>query len=198
MKNAYEVSSGWAKIALFRKGKKHVCVVDAADIAKLLTLPVTWYPNPARKSTTKFYAQAKVGNSTVLMHRFLMDAPKHSEVHHVDNNGLNNCRSSNLRFLDHQGNMRERWPTRDWTAYDATTSLGSQYRKERSIAAAVQLEFKIGRQALWKIRRQSVPGRSPASQKYHTMITEAGIMTLGAMQAAHPRDGKWGASVNSS
>lgn len=192
MKNEYMVVGDAVEITLHRFGLPHLCYVDLADLPKLMTRRVTWVPNPARNSTTKFYAQCKLGtNKTVLMHRFIMDAPIGSEVHHIDNDGLNNRRSSNLKFLTHQGNLRERWPGRDWSGLELKRSLAAEYREERDIASRVQSENGITRQQMWKVRM--APTSSRVSLAYLDAIEAAGIRTLAQMQAASPRSGKWGA-----
>ena len=51
------------------------------------------------------YAQAKIGGVLVRMHRFLLCPPAGMEVHHLDGNGLNNCRN-NLAVCSHRDNIR--------------------------------------------------------------------------------------------
>lgn len=71
-------------------------VVDDADYARVAAF--NWY---AARTGGKVYATRKVGGhrrqKTVLLHRWLLDAPLGVEVDHADGDPLNNQRS-NLRF----------------------------------------------------------------------------------------------------
>lgn len=84
------------------------------------------------------YAQRKVGNKTIRMHRVILDSP---QVDHIDGDGLNNQRS-NLRVCTHTQNQMNRakhkimsskykgvsWnkPTEKWRAR-IETNQGSLY-----------------------------------------------------------------------
>lgn len=75
-----------------------VAVVDDADYAKVST--AKWSANPTQ-TPGKFYAALKSNggngkNTTVYMHRLIVDAKPGEEVDHKNNDGLNNQRS-NLR-----------------------------------------------------------------------------------------------------
>lgn len=107
--------------------------MELADLPALQAISCTWYANPADKKG-KFYANAKVWNKTtqktrtVLMHRLLMGEPRLDsngtaiEVHHKDNDGLNNRRSTNLRTLTHQANLHEAWPQQPPAYWDKKIS----------------------------------------------------------------------------
>jgi hypothetical protein len=191
MKNTYTMVGDEVLIAVRYRGEPMICHVDAADLEWLMTRQVTWHVNRAREG--KWYVQCKMGGRTVLMHRFVMRAPKGSEVHHRDNDGLNN-RRENLEFLTHQSNIREQWPGRDWREYDAKKRLMQEYRTERAIAAAVEREFHVCRQAVWKVRvGETLDGE--LADAYWNRCKAAGVRTLEALKMAHPRPGKWGVSV---
>jgi hypothetical protein len=134
-----------------------------------------------------------MGHKTILMHRFLMDAPRGSEIHHADNDGLNNRRSSNLSFITHQNNLREHWPGRDWSEYDRRTQLADAYRDERSIAAQVAQQFGLSREALYKIRTGQTY-RSQALSEYCRLLAEFKCKPLWQLKTELPRSGKWGIS----
>lgn len=69
-----------------------------------------WYP---RKGKNTYYAQ----NSTQgQMHRLIMNAPDGVQVDHKDGNGLNNCRSTNLRLCTNTQNNRNRRPVKGSTS----------------------------------------------------------------------------------
>lgn len=72
-------------------GGSHIAVlVDDADYVDLVSH--RWYIHP------KGYAQAFIEGKMVLMHRFIMQPPKHLQVDHKDGNKANNQRS-NLRIV---------------------------------------------------------------------------------------------------
>jgi hypothetical protein len=173
------------------------CQIDLADLPMLLAIKTTWGANPARKSNHhKHYAFAKVRtNSTTratLMHRVLMAAPNGREVHHVDNDGLNNKRI-NLDILRHIENMRERDPSKDWADVDRRRALAAEYRIERAIAADIQREYDLTRQALFCIRCGKTR-HSKAAAHYSQAIEDARIRPYELIKMDHEKGGvKWGA-----
>jgi hypothetical protein len=81
-------------------------IIDAADVR--LVQGMNWHVRKA-SSGRNWYAGTAVptlptGQKTVLLHRFLTNAPAGMDVDHVDHDGLNN-RRSNLRVCTHQQNM---------------------------------------------------------------------------------------------
>jgi hypothetical protein len=58
--------------------------------------------------------------TTVLLHRFLLDAPKELEVDHINGDGLDN-RRANLRFATRSENCRNRWTTWGASSYRGVT-----------------------------------------------------------------------------
>lgn len=75
-----------------------IATIDAEDADRVLAHK--WY---ARFSNTNIYAGTTVKVGKMLMHRFILDAPKGSMVDHVDGDGLNN-RRSNLRYCNYAQN----------------------------------------------------------------------------------------------
>lgn len=71
-----------------------VAIVDECDYERLKLWKWTayWSKNPKT-----FYAKREEKNRTIIMHRFILDAPKGILVDHINHNGLDN-RRCNLRF----------------------------------------------------------------------------------------------------
>lgn len=81
-----------------------VVLVDAADY--FLVSGYKWRASQPNSGTP--YAMTDGDdNHTLLMHRFIMDAPKGMDVDHIDGNRLNNQRS-NLRIVTRRENCRNR------------------------------------------------------------------------------------------
>ena len=63
--------------------------------------------------------------STIKMHRFIMDAPPNSEVDHVNGNGLDN-RRENLRICDHkQSSANQSTPKNNKTGFKGVCPVGT-------------------------------------------------------------------------
>ena len=188
--NRYITSGDVTRIELIRKGVAMLTEIDTRDLPIADSFAGTWYANPARKSSVKFYVNGKIGNKTILLHRLLCGNPV-DDVHHKDNDGLNNRRSSNLVPLTHLENARERFPGRDWAKLDANRQLASEYRQERAIAREIARKYGLSRQAIWRIRN-GARADGDAAREYLSRVNDAFVRTLAQMQADRPRDGKWG------
>ena len=79
-------------------------LVDAEDYYRLAQF--NWHAILGRTTT---YAARRACGKIVKMHRWIMDAPDHLVVDHIDHNGLNNTRG-NLRLCTHLQNSRNRIP----------------------------------------------------------------------------------------
>ena len=81
-------------MAIIELSRGLVAQVDDADIDLLSGF--SWYA--MKQHSGRFYAAARVtpgrGGKRALMHRFLMSPPRHLVVHHLNNDGLDNCRSN--------------------------------------------------------------------------------------------------------
>jgi len=75
-------------------------LVDSADYYHLAKFQ--WF---AEFGGRTFYATRKQNGKAVKMHRYIMFAPSHLVVDHIDRNGLNNTRA-NLRLCTAAQNMR--------------------------------------------------------------------------------------------
>src|SRR5689334_9733896 len=88
---------------------KGVALVDADDLDRVTAM--RWW------MCSNGYAQGYVGRGVrgrrhVLLHRFIMNAQRGTEVDHI-NHQLLDCRKSNLRIVDKSTNMQNRkGPTR--------------------------------------------------------------------------------------
>lgn len=137
--------------------------VDLKDLPKLLEIRTRWYAHPARAPKGKFYVLGKLTGRTIMMHRIIAGEPD-CEVHHEDNDGLNN-RRKNLWYMNHRQNMRARQPKKDWDAHDANKARIAVFKRLVAIGAEIQAEFGITRQAAWNIRKGN-SRRSPAAKAY--------------------------------
>jgi hypothetical protein len=81
--------------------KRKVALVDAADYRWLSGYH--WFLSGTRHGSC--YAATHIRGRVVTMHRLIMDLPKGMWVHHLDDNGLNNCRD-NLCICTPQQNAR--------------------------------------------------------------------------------------------
>src|SRR3990167_7889855 len=82
-----------------------VAIVDDEDFER-----VSQYKWRALKSRNTFYARRSThrpDRKTVLLHRFIIDAPEEYEVDHKDHNGLN-CTRNNIRLATHSQNQGNR------------------------------------------------------------------------------------------
>lgn len=199
MRNQYTLDGDSIAIRVRCRGTWKTAYASARDLALLQRLPVTWHASPARKSTSKFYAFAKLrvaaADGTVLyrtlsMHRYIMGEPA-NDVQHIDNDGLNN-RRDNIDPMAHQENMRERWPERDWRPFDACRDLAAEYRLERNIARIVQNNHGLVRQTMFMIRNRRVHD-SPAAREYRECVLNAGIRDYFELRMTYPSDqAQWG------
>ena len=81
-------------------------IVDSADYYRLVKF--NWHAAPGIRT---FYANKKMAQTNINMHRFIMDAPRHLVVDHIDHDGLNN-RRSNLRLCTNAQNACNMRPYR--------------------------------------------------------------------------------------
>lgn len=78
-------------------------------------------------SSKTFYAVRMENKKLILMHRFLLDAPKNLQVDHINQNGLDN-RLENLRLCTHAENSRNRRTHKNnLTGYKGVTNSGNKF-----------------------------------------------------------------------
>lgn len=80
--------------------KNKIALIDDQDYP--LVKEYSWhaYYSPHNQ---EWYGATKIGDRTIYMHRFIMDAPSNVEVDHINRNGLDN-RRANLRLASRQQN----------------------------------------------------------------------------------------------
>ena len=112
--NAAHAGGGFlvgAKMKIIKLAKNKQTTVDDCDLPMLKNF--TWY---ALRNGDNFYVRANVHLCRkviiISMHRLLMGFPR-KEVDHIDGNGLNNCRSTNLRLATKSQNQRNRRPNKN-------------------------------------------------------------------------------------
>lgn len=84
--------------------RNQFAIVDKSSYEKIK--PHSWY---AIYCYDRFYAAATIRKKTVLMHRFLTNAPNGKIVDHIDGNSLNNS-LSNLRVCTQSENIQNQRP----------------------------------------------------------------------------------------
>jgi hypothetical protein len=110
------------------KGK--VALVDETDYERVSV--VKWYINDSG------YASTKMGGKFVLMHRLVSNAGNSDEVHHVNDNKLDN-RKDNLVFCNRSQNLANR-PIQK---HNTTGFKGVSYDpKNKKFRAAIQFNGK--------------------------------------------------------
>ena len=89
--------------------KDQVTVIDAEDFERVSQFK--WYASARSKNSGKFDAargaQVEGKPKLILLHRFIMDAPKGLVVDHINHNSLDN-RKSNLRLATHRQNCQNK------------------------------------------------------------------------------------------
>jgi len=61
-----------------------------------LVMPHRWYPHRRKQAGELYYAFTSLNKTTIYMHRLIVSPPDGCVVDHINNDGLDNCRS-NLR-----------------------------------------------------------------------------------------------------
>ncbi len=93
-------------------GRGFVAIVDLDDLERLQQYK--WHSARGGRGGVKVYAAATHRNSegkkrALYMHRFILNAPKGSEIDHINGNSLDN-RKCNLRFCSRSENMQNVLP----------------------------------------------------------------------------------------
>ena len=112
MKNSYVIDGDSTRIELVRRdGMKYFTIVDTSQLDKLIEFDIRW--NAVHWPRTEdLYVQGTVPIDsgifqTVILHRWLINAPRGSVVDHKNHDTLDN-RLSNLRVTSHSKNGQNR------------------------------------------------------------------------------------------
>jgi hypothetical protein len=112
-----------------------------------------------------YYAQTRINNKIVLMHRFVMNTPPELECDHIHHDTLDN-RKSELRNVTHVVNMTNRMKA---NSNNATGVLGVSIDKHGSYLATI-VDPATGKQVYLKASRTDfqavVKARKDAELKY--------------------------------
>jgi len=114
MKNDYEIRGDVTVIFLDRKdGSRLECLIDTVDLERVQEFEGKWYGS-WNAAIQNYYVYGntlceRTGRNTgILLHRWVTNAPDKIQVDHINNNTLDNKRSSNLRFATDGENKQNR------------------------------------------------------------------------------------------
>ena len=138
-------------------------LVDDEDYAML-----DKYDWHAKRTPKTFYAARQIreknGKQTTLrMHRFLINAPKESEVDHKDGNGLNN-QKFNLRLATHSQNMMNKSKQVRNTSGFKGVSWDKTHKKWQAYITLNRIQKNLG---YFKSKQEAHQARSGATPVYH-------------------------------
>ena len=105
MKNEYETRGDYTSIYVCRKALTLETLIDTDELPKLLEIPCFWYAY--KNGNYGFVVRCTHKNNKIYLHRFIMNAPDHLLVDHVNHNTLDN-RKSNLRLATTSENNQNR------------------------------------------------------------------------------------------
>jgi len=142
----------------------HVALVDEADYEAVAAYRWRALIRPTSRTV---YAQRVTSSdgkkSTLLLHRFLVKAPKGLEVDHIDGNGLNNTRA-NLRVGTHAENMRNRRRRCD----NSSGYIGVHWHKrDRKWVARITLHGKLKSLGYFDTPEDAARARDAAAIELH-------------------------------
>lgn len=102
----------------------------------------------------KWYVLRQTGHKhqkLILLHRFLLNAPKNKEVDHINGNTLDN-RKCNLRLCEHAENMRNRKMNKN----NKTGYKGVSLRKDKNLyTAEIQIDYKTVHLGFFKSSKEA-------------------------------------------
>lgn len=103
MKNKYEIRGDKAVIFLRKTdGTTLKAMIDLSDLEKAQSIKGTWHAN--KLNYVRGY-DGSDGYNRVILHRFILDAPKGYHVDHINHNPLDNTRA-NLRVVTQAENYQ--------------------------------------------------------------------------------------------
>lgn len=95
-----------ARVITLSKG--FVAIISHEDFRRVNRY--SWHAHMSAGSKRKVgqpYARASINGKKVYLHRFIMEAPEHMHVDHLNHCTLD-CRRENLEVVDHATNMKRR------------------------------------------------------------------------------------------
>lgn len=112
MKNDYKIVGDTTIIYLKRRdGSVVETKISTSDLPKVDEFPMSWCATPNRTRTSMYVSGSlfdeERNKQTVILHRFIIDAPKGQMVDHINHDTLDN-RRENLRLVTHTENQQNR------------------------------------------------------------------------------------------
>lgn len=106
MKNKWKLNGNEAIMYIQRRnGDRHEVILDDFDMYRLFHLGYTWHVHG--NAETLPYVGTSIRGKKTQLHRYILNAPDHMLVDHINGNPLDN-RKKNLRLVDHSGNAQNR------------------------------------------------------------------------------------------
>ena len=142
--------------------QNRVAVIDVEDFNKISRHH--WYENKGPRTSYARTTLKGVNRKGILMHRFILNAPKGMEVDHINGNGLDN-RRSNLRLCTSGQNHYNALPQKNNTS----GCKGVHYHKTRKTwNVAIKVNGKRLHLGCFKDKEDAVNARRKAEEKLNT------------------------------
>lgn len=97
-----DMKDGTTQISGFRSDQDVIILVDSEDVDKIRAME-PWFYHKGRQYVVAFKGNYG-GKTTIMLHRYVMNADKGSIVDHI-NGDILDCRKANLRFTTSSGNL---------------------------------------------------------------------------------------------
>ena len=157
MKNDYKIEGDTTIIYCRYKDETVECYIDTSDLPLLMSKNWTWRAVDNGSKTLYVF-----GNNLAL-HRFLMTAEKGSIIDHIDRNGLNNRRKSNLRVVTPTESVRNRMLFKNSTSGHPGVNWSAQYRKWKARIRVDGKDVYLGR---FDTLEEAIRARKEGEEKY--------------------------------
>jgi hypothetical protein len=191
MKNGYRlIDEKTVAMTVSWKDQILECIFDRADLSLVGSADARWRAQPAKAPEGKFYVFAKVPSAngrrmTLGIHQWIMGSNGDMDIHHKDNDGLNN-RRENLEFVSHRYNQQQMCTDGKLAYLMARDDHRDETRAHRWAARQTQKETGLTRQAVWKMVTQGSVTENSTYHTYHRYLKlahEIGIDNLPSAQA---------------
>lgn len=109
MKNAFEIRGEITAIFIPYKGEIKETLIDTADLEIASSFKGRWTitKNPNTKKDKFYVFGALYKRDKLALHRLLMNFPKGLDVDHINDDSLNNRRSTNLQAITRSENVKK-------------------------------------------------------------------------------------------